>query len=112
MFKTRRHSAFLAGKVLVFERKLTVLATDLQKDTLPHLTLLKQFKQTQKVINSENLQSAISAMQALFGTRFRKFRNRTTSSFQFNLACFCLYFLRVQKVSKCVYYTIKIQFSQ
>lgn len=51
-----------------------VFARDLQRGTLSHFPSLREFKQAHKVINSEYLQSAITAMQALFGKRFCKFR--------------------------------------
>ena len=69
-------------EVLAFERKLTVLARDLQRGTLSHFPSLREFTQAHKVINSEYLQSAITTMQASFGKRFREFREeKTTLSF-------------------------------
>ncbi|XP_019720818.1 general transcription factor II-I repeat domain-containing protein 2-like [Hippocampus comes] len=69
-------------EVLAFERKLTVLARDLQRSTLSHFPSLREFKQAHGVINSEYLQSAITTMQASFGKRFREFREeKTTLSF-------------------------------
>lgn len=69
-------------EALAFERKLTVLARDLQRGTLSHFPSLREFKQNHKLINSEYLQSAITTMQASFGKLFREFREeKTTSSF-------------------------------
>ncbi|XP_027132767.1 general transcription factor II-I repeat domain-containing protein 2A [Larimichthys crocea] len=69
-------------EVLVFERKLTVLARDLQRGTLSHFPSLREFKQDHKLINSEYLQSAITTMQASFEKRFHEFREeKTTLSF-------------------------------
>ena len=56
----------LLEEKLVFERKLTVLARDLQRGTLSHFPSLREFKQDQELINLEYLQSAITTMQALF----------------------------------------------
>ena len=53
-------------EVLAFERKLTVLARDLQRATLSHFPSLREFKQDQELINLEYLQSAITTMQASF----------------------------------------------
>ena len=49
-------------KVLAFERKLTVLARDLQRGTLSQFPSLREFKQDQELINLEYLQSAITTM--------------------------------------------------
>ena len=75
-------SLHMLEEVLAFERKLTVLARDLQKGTLSHFTSLREFKQDQELINLEHLQSAITTMQASFEKRFREFREeKTTLSF-------------------------------
>ena len=57
--------------VLAFEQKFTVFARDLQRGTLSHFSCLRQFKQAHCdiTINLEYLQSAIIAMQSLFGKR-------------------------------------------
>ena len=68
-------------EVLAFERKLTVLARDLQKGTLSHFPNLKEFKEAH-MINSEYLHSAVIAMQTSFGKRFCEFREeKNTLSF-------------------------------
>ena len=66
-------------KVLAFERKLTVLARDLQRGTLSHFPSLREFKQDQELINLEYLQSAITTIQALFEKRFLEFREEKTA---------------------------------
>ena len=66
-------------KVLAFERKLTVLARDLQRGALSHFPSLKEFKQDQELINLEYLQSAITTIQASFEKRFREFREEKTA---------------------------------
>ena len=69
-------------EVLAFERKLTVLARDLQRGILSHFPSLREFKQDQKLINLEYLQSAITTMQASLEKRFHEFREeKTTLSF-------------------------------
>ena len=69
-------------EVLAFERKLTVLARDLQRGTPSHFPSLREFKQDQELINLEYLQSAITTMQASFEKRFREFREeKATLSF-------------------------------
>uniref|UniRef100_A0A8D2J826 Uncharacterized protein n=1 Tax=Varanus komodoensis TaxID=61221 RepID=A0A8D2J826_VARKO len=69
-------------EVLAFERKLTVFARDLQRGTLSHFPSLREFKQAHNMINSEYLQSAITAMQTSFGKRFCDFREeKNTLSF-------------------------------
>ena len=69
-------------EVLAFERKLTILARDLQSGTLSHFPSLREFKQDQELINLEYLQSAITTMQASFEKRSREFREeKTTLSF-------------------------------
>ncbi|XP_044276826.1 general transcription factor II-I repeat domain-containing protein 2A-like [Varanus komodoensis] len=69
-------------EVLAFERKLTVLARDLQRGTLSHFPSLREFRQAHNTINSAYLQSAITAMQTSFGKRFSEFREeKNTLSF-------------------------------
>ena len=73
-------------EVLAFERKLTVLARNLQRGTLPHFPSLREFKQDQELINLEYLQSAITTMQASFEKRFHEFREeKNTMSFPITL---------------------------
>ena len=68
------HTALhMSEDILAFERNLTVLDRDLQKDTLTHFPNLREFKEAQ-IINSEYLQSAFIAMQTSFGKRFCEFR--------------------------------------
>ena len=67
-------------EVLAFERKLTVLARDLQRGTLSHFPSLREFKQDQELINLEYLQSAITTMQASFEKRFREFSEEKNHS--------------------------------
>ena len=70
--------------VLAFEQKFTVFARDLQRGTLSHFPCLKEFKQTHNdiTINLEYLQSAIIALQSLFGRCFCEFRKeKKTLSF-------------------------------
>ncbi|KAJ4939175.1 hypothetical protein JOQ06_028635 [Pogonophryne albipinna] len=64
-----RTALHMLEEVLAFERKLTVLARDLQKGTLSHFPNLRDFKEAH-MINSEYLHSAIIAMQTSFGKRF------------------------------------------
>lgn len=69
-------------EVLGFERKLTVLAKDLQRVTLCHFPSLREFQQAGNVINSQYLQSVITAMQTSFGKRFCELREeKNTLSF-------------------------------
>lgn len=69
-------------EVLAFERKLTVFARDLQRGTLSHFPSLREFKRAHDIINSEYLQSAITAIQTSFGKRFCEFREeKSTLSF-------------------------------
>lgn len=76
-----RTALHMLEEVLAFERKLTVLARDLQKGTLSHFPNLREFKEAH-MINSEYLHSAIIAMQTSFGKRFCEFREeKTTLSF-------------------------------
>ena len=79
----RRATALhMLEEVLAFERKLTVLARDLQRGILSHFPSLREFKQDQELINLEYLQSAVTTMQASFEKRFREFREeKTTLSF-------------------------------
>lgn len=75
-----RTALHMLEEVLAFERKLTVLARDLQKGTLSHFPSLREFKA--HMINSEYLHSAVIAMQTSFGKRFCEFRKeKTTLSF-------------------------------
>lgn len=69
-------------EVLGFERKLTVFAKDLQRGILYHFPALREFQQTGNAINSQYLQSLITAMQTSFGKRFCEFREeKNTLSF-------------------------------
>ncbi|XP_059819303.1 general transcription factor II-I repeat domain-containing protein 2-like [Hypanus sabinus] len=77
-----RTALHMLEDVLAFERKLTVLARDLQKGTLSHFPNLREFKQGHDMIISEYLHSAIIAMQTSFGKRFCEFREeKNTLSF-------------------------------
>ncbi|XP_059849459.1 general transcription factor II-I repeat domain-containing protein 2A-like [Hypanus sabinus] len=77
-----RTALHMLEDVLAFERKLTVLARDLQKGTLSHFPNLREFKQGHDMISSEYLHSAIIAMQTSFGKRFCEFREeKNTLSF-------------------------------
>lgn len=70
--------------VLSFERKLTVLARDVQRGTLSHFSSLREFKDAHHdhTLNSDYLQGAIVDMQAAFGGRFGEFRKeKVTLSF-------------------------------
>ena len=70
--------------VLSFERKLTVLARDVQRGTLSHFSSLREFKDAHHdhTLNSDYLQGAIVDMQAAFGGRFSEFRKeKVTLSF-------------------------------
>ncbi|KAM9717454.1 general transcription factor II-I repeat domain-containing protein 2A-like isoform 1-T1 [Menidia menidia] len=72
----------LLEEVLGFERKLTVLAKDLERLALHHFPSLREYQQGGNVINTQYLQSAITAMQASFGKRFCEFREeKNTLSF-------------------------------
>ncbi|XP_072892951.1 general transcription factor II-I repeat domain-containing protein 2A-like [Hemitrygon akajei] len=80
-----RTALHMLEDVFAFERKLTVLARDLQKDTLSHFPNLREFKQAHDMINSEYLHSGIIAMQTSFGKRFCVFREeKNTLSFPVN----------------------------
>ena len=68
-------------EVLAFERKLTVLARDLQRNALSHFPSLRKFKKDQELINLEYLQSAITTIQASFEKRFREFREEKNTLF-------------------------------
>ncbi|XP_059838446.1 general transcription factor II-I repeat domain-containing protein 2A-like isoform X1 [Hypanus sabinus] len=77
-----RTALHMLEDVLAFERKLTVLARDLQKGTLSRFPNLREFKQAHDMINSEYLHSAIIAKQTSFGKRFCEFREeKNTLSF-------------------------------
>ncbi|XP_059802664.1 general transcription factor II-I repeat domain-containing protein 2A-like [Hypanus sabinus] len=77
-----RTALHMLEDVLAFERKLTVLARDLQKGTLSHFPNLREFKQAHDMINLEYLHSAIIAKQTSFGKRFCEFREeKNTLSF-------------------------------
>ncbi|XP_059819265.1 uncharacterized protein LOC132390733 [Hypanus sabinus] len=77
-----RTALHMLEDVLAFERKLTVLARDLQKGTLSHFPNLREFIQAHDMINSEYLHSAIIAMQTSFGKCFFEFRQvKNTLSF-------------------------------
>ena len=70
--------------VLSFERKLTVLARDVQRGTLSHFSSLREFKDAHHdhTLNSDYLKGAIVDMQAAFGGRFSEFRKeKVTLSF-------------------------------
>lgn len=70
-------------EVLGFERKLTVLAKDLQRVTLCHFPSLREFQQAGNVINSQYLQSVITAMQTSFGKRFCELREGEKNTLSF-----------------------------
>ena len=82
--KQKQNTALhLLEDVLEFERKFSVSFRDLQRGTLSHFPCLRECKQTHSdvSINLEYLQSAIIAMQSLFGRRFCEFRKEKTLSF-------------------------------
>lgn len=60
--------------VLSFERKLTVIARDVERGTLSHFPSLREFKEAHHdhTLDGDFLQSAIIDMQTAFGSRFRK----------------------------------------
>lgn len=62
--------------VLSFERKLTVLARDVQRGTHSHFPSLREFKDAHHnhTLKCDYLQGAIVDMQAAFGSRFSEFR--------------------------------------
>lgn len=60
-----RTALHMLEEVLAFERKLTVLARDLQKGALSHFPNLRECKEAH-MINSEYLQSAVITMQKSF----------------------------------------------
>ena len=76
-FQGRGCTALLMPEdVLAFERKFTDFARDLQRGSLSHFPCLRELQQTHTdvSINLEYWQSAIIAMQSLFGRRFCEFR--------------------------------------
>ena len=66
---------------MAFERKLSVLARDLQRGTLSHFSSEREVKEAHNTIN-QSKQSAITTLPTSFSIRFCQFREENnTSSF-------------------------------
>ena len=63
-------------EVLLLEHKVAVLAWDLTKGTVSHLSVVREIKQAHMVTSSWYLQSAIITMQILYGSRFSEFSEK------------------------------------